>query len=187
MTSRQNTLEIIEAVNGGNQNAREELLFRVYEELRYIAANYMQHERVSHTLQPTALVHEAYLRLAEQKEIKWQNREHFIALAATMMRRVLINYAISNKREKRGGGDTKLPLEMAENIAAESDLELVLLSVALEKMAKDYPQESQVVVLRFFGGLTIDETAQILEISDSTVERDWKFAKAWLLREISND
>lgn len=184
MTSLADVAKQPKAINGGSQTTRDELMAVVYNELRRLAESYLRHERVGHTLQPTALVHEAYLRLAEQSNIKWRNREHFIGVAATMMRRVLVNYAVGRKREKRGGSDLKLSLAEADRFERGEDVNLIALNEALEKFAKDYPQESRVVELKFFGGLTIEEMARVLEVSDTTVERSWRFARAWLLREI---
>jgi RNA polymerase sigma factor (TIGR02999 family) len=178
---------IEQSQNSSSPQVRDELLTTVYNELRRLAESYLRLERSNHTLQPTALVHEAYLRLTEQKSIVWRNREHFIGVAATMMRRILVNYAIGRKREKRGGGDVKLSLAEADCFAKGEDVNLIALDEALQKLAEDYPQESRVVELKFFGGLSIEETARVLEISDTGVERSWRFARAWLLREMSED
>jgi len=177
--------DLLQAVNSGSQSARDELITRVYDELRRLADSYLRGERPDHTLQPTALVHEAYLRLVGQPGVQWRNRNHFIAVAATMMRRVLVDHARGHNRDKRGGDRIKLSLAEADCFTKSDDVDFVALDVTLEKLAKDYPQESQIVELRFFGGLSIAETAQVLNISDSTVERDWKFARAWLLREMN--
>ncbi len=157
----------------------------VYDELRLLADAYLQRERSDHTLQPTALVHEAYLRLAGQDNVRWQNREHFIGIAAAMMRRVLVDYARGHRRSKRGGGEHKLTLADAAHLTTEENVDLGALDKALEKLAQDYPQKSRVIELRFFGGLTIEETARVLAVSDTTVERDWRFARAWLRRELN--
>jgi RNA polymerase sigma factor (TIGR02999 family) len=177
-------VEQSKSISGSSPQARDELMTTVYNELRRLAESYLRLERSDHTLQPTALVHEAYLRLVEQKNVKWHNREHFIGVAATMMRRILVNYAIKRKREKRGGGDVKLSLADADCFVGGKDVNLIALDEALQKLAEDYPQESRVVELKFFGGLSIEETARVLEVSDTTVERDWRFARAWLLREL---
>jgi RNA polymerase sigma-70 factor, ECF subfamily len=179
--------KLLQDVNDGNQSARDELMAIVYDELRRLADFYLQHERPNHTLQPTALVHEAYLRLVGQDAVRWQSREHFVAIAATMMRRVLVDYARTRKRDKRGGGDYKISLSEADRQAKSEGVDLILLDDALKKLAARYPLKSQVVELRFFGGLTIEETARVLNASDSTVERDWKFARAWLLREMGGE
>jgi RNA polymerase sigma factor (TIGR02999 family) len=165
---------------------RDELVALVYGELRRLAESYLRRERPDHTLQPTALVHEAYMRLVEQKSIEWQSREHLIGVAATMMRRVLINHAVRRKREKRGGGGLRLSLEAADRLLAGAEIGLKTLDEALENLALDYPRESRTVELRFFGGLSIAETARVLGVSDTTVERDWRFARAWLALELSS-
>lgn len=162
----------------------DELVVAVYDALRALADSYLRRERPDHTLQPTALVHEAYLRLADQTEVRWQSREHFIAVAATMMRRVLVNHAVGRNRDKRGGGVRKLSLADAELVAEGGRIDLLELDDALGRLAAQYPQEGRVVELRFFGGLTIAETADVLGISDSTVERAWDFARAWLRHDL---
>ena len=161
----------------------DELLGRVYDELRRLATSYLRRERVDHTLQPTALVHEAYLRLAAQ-DVSWRNREHFVSVAAQMMRRVLVDHARGHVRDKRGGG-LKLAIADMDCLAPAEGNDLLALDEALQRLARRYPQKSRVVELRFFGGLSIEETARVLQVSDSTVERDWKFARAWLARELN--
>jgi RNA polymerase sigma-70 factor, ECF subfamily len=170
---------------GSYQMERDEFLRLVYQELRFLAQSYLRQERVDHTLQPTALVHEAYLRLAEQQNIVWRNREHFIGVAATMMRRILVNHAVRRKRDKHGSGNFKLSLAEADRFTVSKDVNLIALDEALEKLAKDCPQVSRIVELKFFGGLSTMEIAKILGVSDRTVEREWKFARTWLLREIN--
>lgn len=166
---------------------RDELMTVVYNELRQIANSYLQRERPNHTLQPTALVHEVYLRIVGQENVRWQNREHFVGIAAQMMRRVLVDYARGHNREKRGGGLYKMSLAEADRLLSVKEVDLVMLDEALNKLALKHPQKSRIVELRFFGGLSIEETAKVLRVSDSTVERDWKFARAWLLREVSSE
>lgn len=178
--------ELLRAVNNGNHSARDELMVVVYGELRRLADSYLRRERPNHTLQPTALVHEAYLRLVGQDRVRWRNRDHFIAVAAQMMRRVLVDYARTHNRDKRGGGDDKLPFAEADHFTIDRDVDLLALDEALQRFAEDYPRASGVVELRFFGGLSIAETARVLKLSDSTVERDWKFARAWLMRDLKN-
>ncbi|MEO5859367.1 MAG: sigma-70 family RNA polymerase sigma factor [Pyrinomonadaceae bacterium] len=163
---------------------RDELIEVVYEELRRLAAGYLRQERSDHTLQPTALVHEAYLRLCEQRHFKWAGREHFIGMAAIMMRRVLINHAISRGRDKRGGGAIKLSLDEANRYVYDEDLDLIALDEALNRLENEYPKASRIVELKFFGGLSIEETATVMEVSESTVERGWRFARAWLLTDL---
>jgi RNA polymerase sigma-70 factor (ECF subfamily) len=185
MSSQASVTDLLEAVNSGSQSARDELIAVVYDELRRLANSYLRGERADHTLQPTALVHEAYLRLVGQDTVRWQNRDHFIGVAATMMRRVLVDHARRHNRDKRGGGCIKLSLTEADSFTKSDDMDFVALDVALEKLAKDHPQESLTVELRFFGGLSIAEAARVLEVSESTVERDWRFARAWLLHEMN--
>lgn len=158
----------------------------VYDELRKLARSYLRHEREGHTLQPTALVHEAYLRLTEQEGVVWKSREHFIGVAATMMRRVLVNHAVKRNRDKRGGGHIYLSLAEADKFFAHTEIDILSLDTALERLAQKFPLESQVVNLRFFGGLSIEETATVLSVSDTTVERSWRFARAWLWRELND-
>ncbi len=184
MASQGSVTKLLRAVNEGNQAARDELMVVVYAELRRLADSYLRRERPDHTLQPTALVHEAYLRLVGQDGVRWRNRDHFIGVAAKMMRRILVDHARGHNRKKRGSGNIKLPLAAVDRFAKTRDMDLVTLDEALQRFAADYPQESQVVELRFFGGLSIAETARVLNVSDSTVERDWRFARAWLLRGI---
>jgi RNA polymerase sigma factor (TIGR02999 family) len=183
MPHQANAIEPLESVTGDAHPPRDELIIHVYDELRRLASAYLRRERADHTLQPTALVHEAYMRLAAQEGVDWRNREHFLGVAAAMMRRVLVDHARGHKRGKRGGG-LKLPLADADGYAEGEVQDLVALDEALRRLARRHPQKSRVVELRFFGGLSIEETARVLKVSDSTVERDWKFARAWLAREI---
>ena len=171
----------------GNSATCDELIGTVYNELRRLAARYLRDERPDHTLQPTALVHEAYMRIVGQEEIEWQGKDHFIAVAALMMRRVLTNHAKSHKRQKRGGGVCRIAFDEAQFLVSGGGIDLIELDEALERLSHVHAQESQIVELRFFGGLSIAETARVLNISDSTVERDWKFARTWLLRELTNN
>ncbi|HVF56603.1 MAG TPA: sigma-70 family RNA polymerase sigma factor [Pyrinomonadaceae bacterium] len=175
---------LLEEWNGGSNEALEKLLPLVYRELRRLAAGYLRRERPDHTLQATALVHEAYLHLLELHHIRWQNRAHFVGVAAQMMRRVLVDHARVHNAEKRGGGQVALPLDDDLMATPARDLDLLALDEALERLAAAYPEKARVVELRFFGGLSIDETAGVLEISTPTVERDWRFAKAWLRAEL---
>jgi RNA polymerase sigma-70 factor, ECF subfamily len=165
----------------------DELLPIVYKELKRLAAVYLRRERTDHTLQPTALVHEAYIRLIGQKSLSVDNRGHFFALAAQMMRRILIDYARTHHREKRGGHQHKLSIEEAYGFSKEVAADLLALDDALLALAELYPRKSQVVELRYFGGLSVEETAEVLHISKQTVMRDWDFAKAWLYQELKND
>ena len=152
----------------------------VYHELRRIAENQLRNEREDHTLQATALVHEAYLRLIEQRDVNWNNRLHFFSIAAEMMRRILVNYAVQRNAQKRGDGATKIALDEAVSFEDKRDFDLVALDEALKNLAEFDEKQARIVELRFFGGLTIEETAEVLEISDSTVKREWRMAKAWL-------
>jgi RNA polymerase sigma-70 factor, ECF subfamily len=185
MPHESRVIELLEALTGNAHPTHEELIVRVYDKLRRLAANYLRRERADHTLQPTALVHEAYMRLAAQEGVDWRNQEYFVGVAAAMMRRVLVDHARGHKRDKRWGGQ-KLSLAEADGCAEGEAEDLVALDEALRKLARRHPQKSRVVELRFFGGLSIQETAHIMDVSDSTVERDWKFARAWLAREINS-
>ena len=170
----------------GDQSAFDALMPLVYDELRQMARRYMSRERPGHTLQTTALVNEAYLRLIDQKRVHWQNRAHFFAVAAQAMRRILIDYARKQRYAKRGGGAPKISLEEAAVMSQERAADLVSLDEALTTLASIDPQQSRVVELRFFGGLTIEETAEVLRLSVDMVKREWATAKAWLSREMSN-
>jgi RNA polymerase sigma factor (TIGR02999 family) len=169
----------------GDPSAREQLVPIIYEELRRLAHHYMRGERVGHTLQTTALVNELYLRLAGIDAVRWRDRVHFFAVTATLMRRVLVDYARQRGREKRGAGVTVISLN--ENaVARQPDVDVVALDEALERLAAVDPQQSRVVELRFFAGLSVEETADALGISPATVKRDWATAKLWLYNELSN-
>jgi RNA polymerase sigma-70 factor, ECF subfamily len=170
--------------NQGDLRAREELIPLVYDELRRLAASYLRRERSDHTLQATALVHEAYLRLVEQKDVQWRNRAHFFGVAAEMMRRVLVDHARGHMAEKRGGGLARIPLTEAVAMASERPAQLMALDEGLTRLEAFDPRQGRVVELRVFGGLSVDEAAQVLEVSPATIKRDWALAKAWLLREI---
>lgn len=167
-------------------DSKDALLKLVYAELHRQAHRYLQKERAGHTLQTTALVHEAYLRLVEQKSVAWESRSHFYAIAATMMRRILIDYAKTKHRVRRGGVHSDLPLENALTIrVSETDFDLLALDEALNRLAEKEAQLAKVVELRFFSGLDVVETADVLGLSESTVKRDWRMAKAWLHRELT--
>ncbi len=182
--------EITEGLRDWNDNRRDDsadaLLKLAYDELHRQAHRYLQKERVGHTLQTTALVHEAYLKLVEQKSVVWESRSHFFAIAATMMRRILIDYAKTKHRIRRGGVDSDLPLENALTISvSETDFDLLALDEALNRLAAKEAHLAKIVELRFFSGLDVAETAKVLGISESTVKRDWQMAKAWLHRELT--
>ncbi len=182
--------EITEGLRDWSDNRRGDsanaLVKLVYAELHRQAHRYLQKERVGHTLQTTALVHEAYLRLVEQKSVVWDSRSHFYAIAATMMRRILIDYAKTKHRVRRGGVHSDLPLENALTIrVSETDFDLLALDEALNRLAAKEAQLAKVVELRFFSGLDVVETAEVLGLSESTIKRDWRMAKAWLRRELT--
>jgi RNA polymerase sigma factor (TIGR02999 family) len=162
----------------------DELMPVVYDELRRVAQKYLSHERANHTLQTTALVHEAYLRLIDQKTVDWQNRAQFFGIAARMMRRILINHAKDRQAKKRQGYATRISLDDAVNFFEKAELDLAVLDEALDELAQLDPQQAQIVELRFFGGLTIEEVSEVLEISPSTTKREWDSAKLWLRRRL---
>ena len=168
----------------GDPEAPARLMPFVYEELRQLARQYLQRERPDHTLQATGLVHEAYLRLVDQNTTTWQNRAHFLGVAAQVMRRILVDYARAHRAEKRSGGWDKLAFDEALAPAADRSIDLVALDDALKDLLARDPRQSQIVELRFFGGLTNEEIGEMLDVSPSTVKREWRMAKAWLRREI---
>jgi RNA polymerase sigma factor (TIGR02999 family) len=169
----------------GDASALDRLVPLVHEELHGLAVRYMRRERSDHTLQPTALVNEAYVRLVDITRIRWQDRAHFLAVAAQTMRRILVDFARQRQRLKRGGELVQVGLDDAPEVASELRTDLVALSDALDTLASFDPRMSRVVELRFFGGLTVEETSNVLDLSPETVMREWKTAKAWLLRELS--
>jgi RNA polymerase sigma factor (TIGR02999 family) len=169
----------------GDHDALDKLIPIVYDELRLRAARYLRRERSGHTLQTTALIHEAYLRLVEQKQVQWQNRAHFFAIAAQLMRRILVDHARGRGAAKRGGADIRLTLDDAMAAVAGMDVNLMALDEALNRLAEIDPRQSRVVELRYFSGLSIEETAEVLGVSPATVKLDWSMAKAWLRREMS--
>ena len=191
MTNKERpTSEITEGLRDWSDNRRDDsadaLLKLVYTELHRQAHRYFQKERVGHTLQTTALVHEAYLKLVEQKSVAWESRSHFFGIAATMMRRILIDYGKTKHRVRRGGVHSDLPLENALTISvSETDFDLLALDEALNRLAAKEAHLAKVVELRFFSGLDVVETAEVLGISESTIKRDWQMAKAWLHRELT--
>ncbi len=156
----------------------------MYEELRQKAARYLRRERPGHTLQTTALINEAYLRLIDAKDIQWQSRAHFFAIAANLMRRVLVDHARRRDADKRGGPNIRLTLDETIAVANETDVDLLAIDQALDRLATIDPQQARVVELRFFSGLSVEETAAALGVSPKTVKRDWSVARAWLRREI---
>jgi RNA polymerase sigma-70 factor (ECF subfamily) len=178
---------LLQAWGEGDDDALRQLLPLVERELRQVAARHMRGERPGHTLQPTALVNEAYLRLVTVKHVRWQNRAHFLAVSARMMRRILVDMARAKGYQKRGGRMPVVPLDDVEVASPAPGHDLVALHDALDALAREDARKSQVVELRFFGGLTVPETAEVLGISPETVMRDWTFAKVWLLRELAGD
>lgn len=173
--------ELLIRWNAGDESALDKLMPLVESELRRLAGNYLRRERPGHTLQPTALVNEAYLKLVDQRDAKWQNRAHFYGIAAKLMRRILVDHARVKFAEKRGGaGQQRLSITSAQGLTATPDLDMLALHEALEELAQLDPQQERIVELKFFGGLSIDEVAEVLSIGHATVERDWKMARAWL-------
>lgn len=176
---------LLTEVTNGNAEAVDELMPLVYSEMRRIARRHLSRERRDHTLQPTALVHEAYLKLVEQRGISWQNRAHFFAIAAQIMRRILIDYARIHGAQKRGGLAVKLSLDAVDAIQKEQYPQLIVLDEALSRLEDYDPRQGRIVELRFFGGLTEEEISEVIGISVRTVKRDWKVARAWLYREMT--
>ena len=172
--------------SSGDRAALEDLMPLVYDELHRQAARFIRHERPDHTLQTTALIHETYLKLIDQREVNWESRAHFFAIAANLMRRVLVDYARARKRDKRGGDAVKLTLDAAAPIAGkERGIDLMALDEALDRLGKIDEQQARIVELRYFGGLSLEETAAALKVSRTTVATDWAMAKAWLHRELT--
>jgi RNA polymerase sigma factor (TIGR02999 family) len=185
MPSKEDVTRLLSDLNAGKQEAADALLALLYDELHALAERFMRSQRTGHTLQPTALVNEVYLRLGGGKKAGWESRAHFMRVAALAMRQVLINYAIRRRTEKRGGGRLRRSIDDVTVFVEDLPADFVDLGDALERLAKLDYQIIQVVDLRFFGDMTVEETARALEISASTVKRDWKFAKAWLRKELS--
>ena len=177
--------QILKEWSEGDKDAPARLMPLIYEELRRRAAEYLRHERPDHTLQATALVHEAYLKLIDQNRVDWKSRAHFSGVAAQLMRRVLLEHARGRNAEKRGGKLEKLYLDETRELAQEWRPDLIALDDALQSFAASYPREGEVVELKFFGGLGAEEIGEVLKVSSKTVLRDWNFAKLWLCRELS--
>jgi RNA polymerase sigma-70 factor, ECF subfamily len=190
MQAPENVTQLLVDWSRGDQKALDKLMPLVYSELRRLAGNYLRRERQGHTLQPTALVNEAYLKLIDQKNAKWQNRAQFYGVAAQLMRRILVDHARQHQAAKRGGSDQqRLSITSAgqlgvKQMASEPALDLLALHEALEELATIDPQQSRIVELKFFGGLSIEETAEVMGVGHATVERDWKMARAWLRRKL---
>ena len=179
--------QLLRAWGDGNQAALDRLMPLVYAQLRQAAHRYMARERRGHTLQTTALVNEVYVRLAKAREMRWQDRVHFFAISAQMMRRILTDYARARQYAKRGGGAQVVSLDEAPEVSQKPRADLVALDDALNRLAAVDERKSRVVELRYFGGLSVEETGEVLRVSPETVMRDWKLAKAWLLRELSGE
>ena len=184
MTSPQNVTEMLNDWRNGDQEALDRLIPVVYDELRRQAAAYLRRERPGHTLESAALIHEAYLRLINQQNIEWKNRAHFYAIAARLMRQILVDHARKRQAAKRGGSDIKVPLEEAMAVSPGRNVDLVALDEALTRLAEIDPQQCSIVELRYFSQLSVDETAEVLGVSSRTVKRDWNVAKAWLKQQI---
>jgi RNA polymerase sigma-70 factor (ECF subfamily) len=176
--------ELLEQWSGGNQTALDKLYPLVYEELRRLARSYMKREPKGHTLQTTALINEAYVRIVDQKSVHWQNRSHFFAISAQIMRRILVDHARRYLHAKRGGGARRVSLDEAMIVATERSEEVLMLDEALNNLARMDPRRCQVVELRYFAGLNNQEIASVLHISENTVMRDWNLARAWLYQQL---
>ena len=177
---------LLQQWSDGREQALDRLVPQIHHELRKLAAGYLRRERPDHTLQPTALVNEAFLKLIDQRAVKWQNRAHFFGIAAQAMRRILVDHARTHAASKRGGGLRKVPLEDASLIGRTVDVDLIALDEALTRLAAIDPQQSRIVELRFFGGLTMEEAAEVMGISPATIGREWRIAKAWLSAELGS-
>jgi len=187
MSSQPNITELLVGYQGGDKEALDQLMPIVYDELRRQAARYLRREQAGHTLQTTALIHEAYVRLVDQRNVQWQNRAHFFGIAAQLMRRILVDHARTKKRVKRGGSKVQVSLADATVATTGPDLDIVALDEALERLEKLDQQQSRVVELRYFSGLTVEETAEVMGISTATVKREGSVARTWLHRELSGD
>jgi RNA polymerase sigma factor (TIGR02999 family) len=176
---------LLSRVSEGDNSAPDKLLELVYEDLRHLAGRYMRDERSDHTLQATALVHEAYMRLVDWKNVSWESRAQFFAVAAQVMRRVLVDHARGKNAAKREGSQQKLALADAVSFASEKEFDVLVLEEALTRLEKQDPRQAKIVEMRFFGGLSVEEVAHVLKVSETTVKREWKMAKAWFQRELS--
>ena len=183
--STENFTQMLKDARNGKRESLDEFLPLVYDELKRIAAYKLASERSNHTLQATALVHEAYIRLIDQHSVDWQNRAHFFAIASEMMRRILVNYAESHNAKKRGDGKTLISLDDVDDLAMDSEVDLIFLDNALKELAEFDEAQARIVELKFFGGLTNEEAAEVLGVSDSTVKREWRMARAWLTTKLT--
>lgn len=186
-SGRATETQLLVAWTAGDRQALDQMLPVVYDELHRLAASYLARERPDHTLQPTALVHEAFLRLIDQRAVDWRNRAQFLGVAAGLMRRILVNHARDRSAAKRGGDQERVSLRLVDTPSEESDVDLIALEDALERLGAVDLRKAKVVELRFYGGLTIDEVAQVLGVSRATVEREWSFARAWLFDALSTE
>jgi RNA polymerase sigma-70 factor (ECF subfamily) len=184
-SSPQGITQLLERWSAGDEEALNQLMPQVYDELHRLAGAYLRRERREHTLQPTALVNEAYLKLIDQRHPPWRNRAQFFGVAAQLMRRILVDHARSHDASKRGGGRFQISLKNIGAFGQQPDADLLALNDALKKLAEIDSEQSRIVELRFFGGLTIEETAEAMHVSHATIEREWKIAKAWLKRELT--
>ena len=187
MTPSPGVTELLRAWSDGDDGALEQLMPLVEGELRRLARTYMRRERREHTLQTTALVNEAFLRLTDARRVRWQDRAHFLGLSARLMRRVLVDHARHRGYQKRGGGAQRVTLHEALVMSADPAVDVVALDRALDALAKVDVRKSRIIELRFFGGLSVEETAEVLQVSTDTVKRDWRLAKLWLLRELEGE
>jgi RNA polymerase sigma factor (TIGR02999 family) len=186
MSETLNITQLLREWGDGNREVLEDLMPLVYDELHKQAARFLSRERRDHTLQTTALIHETYLKLVDQRQVNWESRTHFFAIAANLMRRILVDYARAKHREKRGGDAVKLPLEEAALVVGkEKSVDLMALDEALIRLENFDKRQARIVELRYFGGLSLEETAEVLKISRTTVADDWAMAKAWLHRELT--
>ena len=179
--------QVLSSISQGDRSAVERLMPLVYDEFRALASNYLRRESPGHTLQPTALVNEAFLKLVDQKNVDWQGKSHFFAIGAQAMRRILVDHARSKHREKRGGDRQKISLNEEITLSPQRDEDLMAVDEALEKLADLDARQAKIVELRFFGGLTVQEVAEVLGVSKRTVEAEWTMVKAWLRRELSDE
>lgn len=184
--SAENITQMLIEMTDGNQDVVNQILPHIYDELRRLAGSYLRRERSDHTLQPTALVHEAYMKLIDQKQVKWQNRAHFFGIAAQVMRRILMDHARKHLANKRGGNAEILPLEEEIFVVSnDKSNELIALDDALDELGRLDPQKARIVELRYFGGLSIEETAEVVGVSVPTINRQWRLAKAWLYSQLA--
>ena len=185
MPSQDQITQLLAQCSNGNKDALDQLMPFVYDELRRLARRSLAAEGRDHTLQTTALVNEAYLRLVGQQQVRWQNRAHFFAIAARLIRRILVDHARTKQRDKRGGGAQRIQLDEGLAVGNERDTDLIALDVALEELARLDPRKCDIVEMKFFGGLSAEEIGEVLGVSAVTVMRDWSFARGWLYRELS--